>query len=212
MDFFTEICPSTWLPNYQRVCLVEWSPWRYCKLYLFCCLVDQRIASCNREMKFEVKYCKIPIIIPSFYLFKTSLLGLFSGEIISEGFIIGGKFAFQNGLGLQKIKTAQNNKNSLKQLTLTVHGLIFGLFFFGLFRNCLNCDSLRWSHTHFICIPAVHIISFCGRIFASEIWSLIFGGGLLLFGGGGLGGLLSEFYGKSFDFVALVVLKQFIYK
>ena len=32
--------------------------------------------------------------------------------------------------------------------------------FFGLFRNYLNCDSLRWSHTHFICIPAVHIISF----------------------------------------------------
>ena len=31
----------------------------------------------------------------------------------------------------------------------------------GLFRNCLNCDSLRWSHTHFICIPSVHIISFC---------------------------------------------------
>ena len=28
------------------------------------------------------------------------------------------------------------------------------------FRNCLNCDSLWWSHTHFICIPAVHIISF----------------------------------------------------
>ena len=33
--------------------------------------------------------------------------------------------------------------------------------FFGLFRSCLNCDSLRWSHTHFICIPAAHIISFC---------------------------------------------------
>ena len=30
----------------------------------------------------------------------------------------------------------------------------------GYFRNCLNCDSLRWSHIHFICIPAVHIISF----------------------------------------------------
>ena len=28
-------------------------------------------------------------------------------------------------------------------------------------QNCLNCDSLRWSHTYFICIPAVHIISFC---------------------------------------------------
>ena len=24
-------------------------------------------------------------------------------------------------------------------------------FFSGYFRNCLNCDSLRWSHTHFIC-------------------------------------------------------------
>ena len=34
-------------------------------------------------------------------------------------------------------------------------------FFCGLFRNCLNCDSLRWSPTQFICIPAVHIISFC---------------------------------------------------
>ena len=33
--------------------------------------------------------------------------------------------------------------------------------FFGVFRNCLNCHSLRWSHLHFICIPAVHIISFC---------------------------------------------------
>ena len=32
--------------------------------------------------------------------------------------------------------------------------------FFGLFRNYLNCDSLRWSHAHFICIPAVHLISF----------------------------------------------------
>ena len=32
------------------------------------------------------------------------------------------------------------------------------IFFSGYFRNCLNCDSLRWSHIHFICIPAVHII------------------------------------------------------
>ena len=24
------------------------------------------------------------------------------------------------------------------------------ILFFGLFRNCLNCDSLRWSHTHFM--------------------------------------------------------------
>ena len=33
-------------------------------------------------------------------------------------------------------------------------------FFGGYFCNCLNCDSLRWPHTHFICIPAVHIILF----------------------------------------------------
>ena len=33
-------------------------------------------------------------------------------------------------------------------------------FFSGYFRNCLNCDSLRWSYTHSICIPAVHIISY----------------------------------------------------
>ena len=26
-------------------------------------------------------------------------------------------------------------------------------FFWGYFRNCLNCDSLRWSHTHFIVFP-----------------------------------------------------------
>ena len=39
-------------------------------------------------------------------------------------------------------------------------------FFSGYFRNCLNCDSLRWSHIHFICIPAAHIISFCSPGFS----------------------------------------------
>ena len=29
------------------------------------------------------------------------------------------------------------------------------ILFSGYFCNCLNCDSLRWSHTHSICIPAV---------------------------------------------------------
>ena len=33
--------------------------------------------------------------------------------------------------------------------------------FLGLLRNCLNCNSLRWSHIHFISLIAVHIISFC---------------------------------------------------
>ena len=57
------------------------------------------------------------------------------------------------------------------------------LFFSGYFRNCLNCDSLRWSHTHFICIPAVHTFhsvfhSFHGLMNsinwpASSIWVFI---------------------------------------
>ena len=33
------------------------------------------------------------------------------------------------------------------------------IFFSGYFRNCLNCDSLRWSHTHFIytCVVICYI-------------------------------------------------------
>ena len=48
------------------------------------------------------------------------------------------------------------NLNNCKNIPLKARKT----FFSGYFRNCLNCDSLRWSHTHFICIPAVHIISF----------------------------------------------------
>ena len=39
----------------------------------------------------------------------------FRGNLLSEGRILGGNFAFQNGLGL-----------TIKQLALTVPGLIFG--------------------------------------------------------------------------------------
>ena len=46
------------------------------------------------------------------------------------------------------------------------------IFFSGYFRNCLNCDSRRWSHTHFICIPAVHIISFRDYIMSVNITQL----------------------------------------
>ena len=48
------------------------------------------------------------------------------------------------------------------------------IFFSGYFRNCLNCDSLRWSHTHFICIPAVHSISFSDQHFLAPILCNIF--------------------------------------
>ena len=49
---------------------------------------------------------------------KAFLVGLFSEELIFGGLIIGGSFAFQNGLSLITAK------NSLKQ-PLTVDGLIF---------------------------------------------------------------------------------------
>ena len=40
---------------------------------------------------------------------------IFGGAYVRKGLFIGGNFAFQNGLGL-----------TIKQLALTVHGLIFG--------------------------------------------------------------------------------------
>ena len=33
------------------------------------------------------------------------------------------------------------------------------IFFSGYFRNCLNCDSLRWSHTHSISRYTVNIFN-----------------------------------------------------
>ena len=46
-------------------------------------------------------------------------------------------------------------------------------FFFGLFRNCLNCDSLRWSHIHFINI--FFILLYCIRkpLLASSAFTLL---------------------------------------
>ena len=32
------------------------------------------------------------------------------------------------------------------------------IFFWGYFRNCLNCDSLRWSHTHFKKVKVVSLL------------------------------------------------------
>ena len=48
------------------------------------------------------------------------------------------------------IAVNRNCENSPKEVFRGFNGI----------RTCGLCDSLRWSHTHFICIPAVHIISF----------------------------------------------------
>ena len=62
---------------------------------------------------FNFKYRKILIIRPGLiFVQKTFLLGLFSGELIEEALIIGGNFAFQNGLGLT-MKIAQNTKKTV---------------------------------------------------------------------------------------------------
>ena len=83
------------------------------------------------------KYRKIPIISPGLILIfvqKTFLLGLFSGNLFSEGLIIERNFAFQNGLGLT-VKTANSNfplayiwEGLLLEgcLHLRLGGLIFG--------------------------------------------------------------------------------------
>ena len=51
--------------------------------------------------KSALRYRKIPIISPGLTFVQNAfLVGLFSGTQISEELIIGGNFAFQNGLGL----------------------------------------------------------------------------------------------------------------
>ena len=57
----------------------------------------------------------LPLLYIYVFVQKAFLLGLFSGSLFSEGLIVGRNFVFQNGLGL-----------TIKQLALTVHGLIFG--------------------------------------------------------------------------------------
>ena len=47
--------------------------------------------------------------------------------------------------------------------------ILYQKLFFGLFRNSLNCDSPRWSHIHFICISAVHTISFCIKNYVGSV-------------------------------------------
>ena len=91
-------------------------------------------------------YRKIPMTSPGLiFVQKAFLLGLFSGKLVLEGFIIGGNFAFQNGLDLT-IKTASINCPwayireglfSEGYLRLRFGGLIFGRAYFlgGLFSE-----------------------------------------------------------------------------
>ena len=83
-------------------------------------ILHQNVALSSRRFLY---YRAIPIISPG-------LTGLFCWayfrwSLFSEGLVIGRNFSFQNGFGL-----------SIKQLAITVHGLIFGrayCFFFVFF-------------------------------------------------------------------------------
>ena len=46
------------------------------------------------------------------------------------------------------------------------------IFFSGYFRNCLNCDSLRWSHNHFtIYALFLNILKF-DNLIVTQLWCL----------------------------------------
>ena len=108
------------------------------------------------------------------------LVGIFSGKLISEGLIIGKNFRWvQKWVGLES-KNSQDN--SLKQLTLKVHGLIFGR---ALYRAHFPREGL--------------FLFYLNLFFGLFLWWGSGGGGG---GGGGReggGSLLSEFYGMLFS-------------
>ena len=59
---------------------------------------------------------------------KGFLLGLFSGELIFGGAFVyyWKEFCISKWVGLDNKNSLKHHKNSLKQLALTVHGLMFG--------------------------------------------------------------------------------------
>ena len=72
-------------------------------------------------------YRKIPIISPGLiFVQKVFLLGLFSGELIFGGAYYWKEFCVSKRVGLDNKNGVKHCANSLKQLALTVHGIIFG--------------------------------------------------------------------------------------
>ena len=119
----------------------------------FSCLI-------NRE------YRKIPIISRGLiFVQKAVLLAYFRARLFSEGLLIRRNFAFQNGLGL-----------TIKQLALTVHGLIFG-------RAYYRKDFCVWD---------------LGGLFSGGLIFFFWGGGLL----SECYGILPNFFFFSFNFFA----------
>ena len=70
---------------------------------------------------------KIPIISPRLvFVQKAFLVGLFSRELIFGGAYYWREFCVSKWVGLDSENGLKHEDDSLKQLTQTVHGLIFG--------------------------------------------------------------------------------------
>ena len=79
------------------------------------------------ELTEPLKYRKIPIISPGLiFVQKAFLLGLVSGEFIFGGGYYWMEFCVSKWVGLDNKNGLKHGDSSLKQLPLTVHGLIFG--------------------------------------------------------------------------------------
>ena len=77
-----------------------------------------------------MKYRKIPIISPGpIFVQKAFLVGLFSGELIFGGAYYWNEICVSKWVGPDGKKRLKHYENSLKQLALTVHGLIIGRIF-----------------------------------------------------------------------------------
>ena len=88
------------------------------------------------------KYLKIQKTRPRLLLVQNEfLVGLFWGELMFGGAYFRREFLVSKWVGIDNkntFKHQDNSKNSLKQLTLTVHGLMYGRACYR--RNIRVCD------------------------------------------------------------------------
>ena len=90
------------------------------KIHIFPSLMKMLFLSASR-------YRKITTISPGLiFVQKVFLVGLFSREVIFGGASYWRGFCVSKWIGLANKNSLKHYENSLKQLTLTVHGLIFG--------------------------------------------------------------------------------------
>ena len=97
-------------------------------VHWICCIKPHKtiIIITKIHVQQGVNYREIPLISPGLiFVQKAVLLGLFSGELIFGGAYYWKEFCVSTWVGLDYKNSLKHYKNSLKQLTLTVHGLIF---------------------------------------------------------------------------------------